>query len=352
MRNRKNYEEDLKAKDFKQTGIKEDSFVNLIFLCHATISLGIDIMHDVFEGISHYNLCEIILAFIRDDYCTLDELNRLKADLSYGDVENGDKSPPITMERLQSRRLLMSASEMQCFAHHFSLIVGDLIPDQNYPVWKFLLETIKFVDLLFLPSYTEQDLNKLATAIATMNSMYKRIFGVKLKPKHHHVTHYPTMIRRFGPLYYISSIRYEAKHKVIKNYTKNTSSRINISYSLGKKLQYNFAYRLIQKTGLEDNVELGRSKYFRLETSPFFEQFQTSQELVGMRNKNLMETSKVIVNGILFSKKLYVTLNKNGLMCLLSIDNILYASDKFPTFFSYVKSLATFSSMKIINVSK
>lgn len=107
LRNRVNYEEDLKKKKFKETGIKEDSFVNLIFLCHATISIGIDIMHDVFEGILHYNLCEIILALINDGYCSLDTLNKLKADLSYGEVEAGDKSPPITMKRLESKKLLM-----------------------------------------------------------------------------------------------------------------------------------------------------------------------------------------------------------------------------------------------------
>lgn len=51
MRNKENYEEDLKKNDFKKTGIKEDSFVNLICLCHVTVCVGIDIMHDVFEDI-------------------------------------------------------------------------------------------------------------------------------------------------------------------------------------------------------------------------------------------------------------------------------------------------------------
>lgn len=260
MRDKVNYEEDLKKNNFKGTGIKEDSFVNSICLCHVTTCLGIDIMHDVFEGILHYNLCEIILALINDGYCSLDLFNKLKADLSYGEVEAGDKSPPITLKRLQSNKLLMSASEMQCFAHHIMLIVGDLIPNKNYRVWKFLLQTVKFVDLLFLPFYTPQDLDNLKITISKMNEMYIRIFKTELKPKHHYLTHYPTMIRRFGPLYYISSMRYEAKHKVVKNYTKNTSNRLDLSHSIGRKLQYNFACRLLSKIGLVDKIDIGQSK--------------------------------------------------------------------------------------------
>ncbi|KAG4074965.1 hypothetical protein HA402_014544 [Bradysia odoriphaga] len=87
MRDKANYSQDLKMKNFEETGIREDAFVNSISLCHATINIGIDRMHDVFEGILHYNLCEVMLALIRDGYCSLDTLNKLKADLSYGEVE-------------------------------------------------------------------------------------------------------------------------------------------------------------------------------------------------------------------------------------------------------------------------
>lgn len=78
---------------------------------------------------------------------------------------------------------------MQCFAHHFALIVGDLIPDKNYRVWKFLIETMKFVDMIFLPFYTQQDLDNLASTISKMNEMYIDVFKQNLKPKHHYVTH-------------------------------------------------------------------------------------------------------------------------------------------------------------------
>lgn len=253
MRNPENYERDLKKHDEKLTGIVENSIVNSIHLCHATECFGVDIMHDVFEGILHYNLSATIRQFIKDGYFTLAQLNKLKSDFEFGEVESGNKSPALTMKKLKSKKLLMSAAEMHSFFHHFGLIVGDLVPKSD-KTWKFYLETTKVLDLLFLPSYNDKDLSLLASTISNMNSMYKKLFNETLKPKHHYITHYPTMIRRFGPLYYISSMRYEAKHKTLKSYTKNTTSRLNLSLSLGRKLRYSFAFRILNNIGLNDSI--------------------------------------------------------------------------------------------------
>lgn len=184
LRTEKNYEEDVKKKNFKLTGVNESSIVNLINnYCHVTNTVGIDKMHDIYEGMLHYNLCEVILYFIRKEYISLDILNQLKADISYGELEAGNKSPPITIARLKARKLLMSASEMQCF--------------EDDEGWLFYLQTMKFVDLLYLPSYTEADLGILTETISVMHQMYKSVFNQTLKPKHHYNTHYPTLIRRY-----------------------------------------------------------------------------------------------------------------------------------------------------------
>ncbi len=50
--------------------------------------------------------------------------------------------------------------------------------------------------------------------------------------------------------------RFEGKHKENKNYTKNTNSRLQISFSIGKKVQYKFANRLLQKRGLDDEISV------------------------------------------------------------------------------------------------
>lgn len=199
----------------------------------------------------------------------------------------------------------MSASEMHSFFHHFGLIVCDLVP-KNDKTWQFYLQTVKFVDLLYLPFYTENDLSNLTLTISKMHAMYKKLFNQTLKPKHHYITHCPTMIKSFGPLYYISSMRYEAKHKMVKNYTKNTTSRVNLSHSLGRKIQYNFACRLLSNIGLNDNILMGSSTYINLQHSDVLSKLKNPQLLQHLLNKNTKESLKLCINGTVRNCTLYL----------------------------------------------
>lgn len=69
-----------------------------------------------------------------------------------------------------------------------------------------------------------------------------------------------TLFPRSAILYFLTifkeSFKYrcEGRHKPIKSYTKNTSNRIDICYSIGKKEQYHFAQRLLFSRGLEDSI--------------------------------------------------------------------------------------------------
>lgn len=76
--------------------------------------------------------------------------------------------------------------------------------------------------------------------------MYIRLFNDTLKPKHHLLTHYPTIIRYSGPPRHYWCFRFEGKHKEFKAYARTTSSLKNITLTLAKKFQYKFAYILLQ----------------------------------------------------------------------------------------------------------
>lgn len=327
MRNKKNYFEDLKKNNYRFTGVYEESIVNSFYLSHATNSIGVDNMHDILEGILHYNMCEIILHYIRKKTFSLDKLNQLKSDLSYGELESGNKSPPIEMKRLTKKKLTMSASEMGTFARHFGFMVGDLVTKSDKQ-WQFYLKTMKFVDLVDLKAYTENDLKDLTTTISDMNQMYVTLFKQTLKAKHHIITHYPTLITLYGPLRFLTSMRFEAKHKFIKNYTKNTVSRVNVSYSLGRKQQYVFANYLLTNNGLKDRVTMTSSRHIQLEYADIFDKMKKSEELKHVLTENLKETQKVVINGITFSTKLSIPVKQSRKLVLLNIVKIVYTTDK------------------------
>lgn len=55
-----NYSVDVLKNNFKETGIYRESILNSIKSFYVTSNYCIDIMHDLFEGICHYNMCRII----------------------------------------------------------------------------------------------------------------------------------------------------------------------------------------------------------------------------------------------------------------------------------------------------
>jgi len=63
LRNTDNYTEDVLKNDFLQTGIYKESILNRIQSFHVTTNFSIDVMHDIFEGICHYNMCHLIIYF-------------------------------------------------------------------------------------------------------------------------------------------------------------------------------------------------------------------------------------------------------------------------------------------------
>lgn len=64
LRNELNHDEDVIASNLSLTGIRENSILNLINSFHVTKNFAIDIMHDIFEGVCHYNICHIIMKLI------------------------------------------------------------------------------------------------------------------------------------------------------------------------------------------------------------------------------------------------------------------------------------------------
>lgn len=84
-------------------------------------------MHDIFYGVGVYNMCHIILTFLKQNYFDLLTLNNRKQCFNYGETEIGNLSPPLKLIHFKNFNMKMSAREMQCFIHFFPLLVGDLV---------------------------------------------------------------------------------------------------------------------------------------------------------------------------------------------------------------------------------
>jgi lipopolysaccharide biosynthesis protein len=65
LRTIENYEDNVLKYDSKQTVIFENSIFNTVNSYHVVENYAVDLMHDNFEGVGVYNMCHIILTFLK-----------------------------------------------------------------------------------------------------------------------------------------------------------------------------------------------------------------------------------------------------------------------------------------------
>lgn len=61
--------------------------------------------------------------------------------------------------------------------------------------------------------------------------------NIKLRPKHHYISHYPSLTISFGPLKHLWTLRFESKHRYFKNIIKHSQNYKNITKMLSYKHQ-------------------------------------------------------------------------------------------------------------------
>ncbi|XP_075167495.1 uncharacterized protein LOC142239588 [Haematobia irritans] len=125
LRSRENYLEDIST--FPHSfGIKENSIFNHLEGFHVVENNCIDLMHDILEGVAHYDLAIIFRQICLDKkLITIQILNKRIETFDFG----VDSRPPyLDKDCLSKSKFKMSASEMFTFIKYLPLLIGDLIP--------------------------------------------------------------------------------------------------------------------------------------------------------------------------------------------------------------------------------
>lgn len=271
LRNKSNYEQDLLADHFQETGVKTKCIFNDLKHFHVTENFSFDIMHDVFEGVCVYDICNILLSLIKDNVITLSIINFRKQFFQFGEADKGNNSNPLEYEKLKSFSLKMTASEVMSFVHFLPLMIGDLIPINNEH-WRLFTILLQIVDLVLKSQFSSDDLTNLENLIQNHHLTYIRLYG-SLKPKHHFLVHYPTAIKKCGPLKHIWGMRFEAKHKEAKIYFNNITSRVNPPHTLAIKSGLKFSkFLLDHENGIESIVSFDSFKNIDLKNEEYFYQ--------------------------------------------------------------------------------
>ena len=242
LRNRDNYESDVKLQKSSHTGIKSPCIFHKIANFHVTQNLTVDMMHDVLEGVCVYVMKAIINSFITDEkYFTLEELNTRIQNFNYGFIEICNKPPPVYYNTTTCEfNVNTLAAEMLCLVRYFGLIIGDLIPNSDKH-WKLYQYLRQIIDIVTSPRLTQSMLRDLKILVTEHNKLYINLFEC-LKPKFHNLIHYARILFENGPCINFWSMRYESFHRQIKSNAVSTSCNKNLLVTIATKQTLQMCY--------------------------------------------------------------------------------------------------------------
>lgn len=258
LRDKQNYEMDVRLNSQSLTGIKEESIFNELSFFHITENHSVDLMHDTLEGVCHYVLLFLLKKFILDyKYITLEKLNNRILEFNYGYETNFNKVVPIHEDIFKKTKLKMSASETLMFVKNFGILVGDKIPKDNKE-WLLYLKLREILSLILSPVVHKTTHNLLQILIAEHNELYIKLSGSTLQPKFHFLLHYPKIMDVMGSLKQFWSMRFESKHRELSKTAKSTQCRRNLISTMSIKHQLRLAYVFVNFDSLSINkVENG-----------------------------------------------------------------------------------------------
>ncbi|KAF0706641.1 SAM domain-containing protein, partial [Aphis craccivora] len=223
LRNLEQYHLDVVENNISNSGIKE-------------ACVGVDIMHDLLEGVCKYDMSFLLLYYTQHlQLFSLQTFNERLVCFNYG-PDKRNKPSVLHIEHIQKNTIRLSASEMMSLTRSFSLIIGDFIP-KNDCVWELYILLRQILDLLTSSILQIECSELLQTLVAEHHDLYMKYSKFDLKPKYHYMVHYHTMIKKFGPLISMWSMRFEAKHRISKISANTSSNRRNICKTLAIKHQ-------------------------------------------------------------------------------------------------------------------
>ncbi|XP_049330682.1 uncharacterized protein LOC111195788 isoform X1 [Astyanax mexicanus] len=211
---------------------------------HVTTGYPPDILHDLLEGIVPVELALCLDILIKKKYFSLEELNCIIQRFPYK-WKDRTNCPQVIPPTFALRKTIGgNAHENWCLLRLLPFMIGPKIPEEE-ETWQLLMTLKDVVELVMSPAHTDESIGHLDSLIAEHRSRFISAFPKeKLIPKHHFVEHYPGLIKAFGPLVSLWTMRFEAKHHFFKKIVRHTNCFRNILKTMARKHQCMIAYHL------------------------------------------------------------------------------------------------------------
>ena len=122
------------------------------------------------------------------------------------------------------------------------LLIYDMVNPSD-EVYHTLLLLRVLVEYVVSPALSSGQIANMGILIEDYVHRRRSLFpDVKLRPKHHYLSHYRMLTRKFGPLIRLWTMRFESKHQFFKRCMRNSRNFINVTGMLAKRHQLLQAY--------------------------------------------------------------------------------------------------------------
>lgn len=274
-------------------------------LAHFNVLSGYppDIMHDLFEGVVPVELALCLQVLISKKYFSLAQLNKFILGFPYKWSDKSNK--PHAIPQTFSKTIGGNAHENWALLRFLPLIIGHLVPEDE-EAWKVLMDLKDIVELSVAPTHTEESIAYLQCKISEHRKRYQELFPqVQLKPKHHYMEHYPELIRKFGPLVNLWTMRFEAKHSFFKQVIRHSACFRNVPLTLAVKHQLMISYHMSASRFEKPAFEITGVSTVPVDVLKTEIMENIEEMFPGTREVHM--TKSVLTNGVRFRKGMIVT---------------------------------------------
>lgn len=336
LRTVENYSKDLN--NF-ENGLKQECLFNALPSFHLVENLYADLMHDFAEGIDRYVIPAILNQLINvKSFLSLHLLNQRIKYFDYGCTVSNKNIPPLKESDLQKGHFICSASEMSYLVKMLGLMIGDLIP-RGDKFWQLYIKLREITCILTRETVDETDLDRLDKLLTEHHTNYQKLIGKNLTPKFHFALHYVRVIKCIGPLGPVSTIRFESRHKDLKEHAEVIRSRTNICYSLALKNQLMLSERFHAQRGFGERLKTGPSEGTMLSA---LKEFDTLKKNVPNTfwEEDFIRTKWVEINGTKYMENMVLMVEQNdNVQAFGKIKYILILNDKVLFLFQKLKTV-------------
>lgn len=291
-------------------GVKKDCVLReSLEYFHPITGFPPDVLHDLFEGIVPVELALCVQEMIRLKYFTLEYLNRKIVSFPYQHSDKLDKPKPISKNFAAKRTIGGNGHENCTLLRLIPLMVGNEVPEGD-GAWTVLMDLKEIAELVLSPAFDDVSIQYLQTKIQDHRQILKEVFPeLRLRPKHHYVEHYPDLIRCFGPLVHLWTMRFEGKHRFFKRVVHDTLNFKNVLKTLATRHQHMVAFYLTAPAFFKPHHQTSDVSSVLVSVLPEVAKEHVQQ----ITDSNMIYgTSKITVDGTGYGVGMFVSVGQEG----------------------------------------